>query len=71
MGLYPKALEEETHESDQGDSEFADLFDNALCCAKAPCRDDPVVSPPGTKGTADPLQKVEYKKRELLGENIH
>ena len=50
---------EETHEDDQGDSEFTDLFDKALCCAIGPCRNNPVVSPPDIEDTADGLQKVE------------
>jgi len=44
-------------DGDQRDSYFTSLLDNALCCAIAPCRDDPVV--------ANCLQKVEYEKREL------
>ena len=56
---------EEAYEGDQGDSEFTNLFDNPLCCAKGPCRDNSVMSPPDTEGTANPLQYVENEKREL------
>ena len=58
-------LGEETHEGDQGYSEIANLFDNALCCAIGPRRDDPVVSPPNIEDTASCLQEVEYEEREL------
>ena len=53
----------ETHEDDQGDSEFTNLLDNALCCAIWPYRDDPVMSPPDIEDTTNCLQKVEYEKR--------
>jgi hypothetical protein len=46
-------------EDDQGDSEFTNLFDNALCRAIWPGRDDPVVSPPDIEDTASCLHKVE------------
>ena len=62
---HTKTSGEETHEGDQGDSEFTNLFDKALCCAIVPCRDDPVVSPPNIEDTANGLQKIECKKREL------
>jgi hypothetical protein len=52
---HAKTLEEETHEDDQGDSEFTYLLNNALCCAIGPCRDDPVVSPPDTEDTTSCL----------------
>ena len=52
----------ETHEDDQGDSDFTALFDNALYCAIVPCRDDPVVSPPDIEDTASCLHKVECEK---------
>ena len=58
-------LGEETHEGDQGDSDFTNLFDKALCCAIVSGRDDPVVSPPDIEDTTNCLQKVEYEKREL------
>ena len=64
-GDHAKTLGEETHECDQGDSEFTNLCDKALCCAIGPCRDDPVVSPPDIKDTTSCLQKVESEKREL------
>jgi hypothetical protein len=48
---HRETLGEETHEGDQADSEFTNLFDNALCCAIGPCRDDPVVSPPDIEDT--------------------
>jgi hypothetical protein len=50
---HTKTLGEETHEGDQGDSEFTTLFDKALCCAIGPCRDDPVVSPPDIEDTTN------------------
>ena len=55
----------ETHESDQRDSNFTNLLDDALCCAIVPRRDDPVVSPPDVEDAANCLQNVEYEKREL------
>ena len=58
-------LGEETHEDDQGDSEFTNLSDKALCRAIEPCRDDPIVSPPDIEHTTNCLQKIEYEKREL------
>jgi hypothetical protein len=61
-----KTLGEETHEDDQGDSEFTKLCDNALCCAIVPCRDDPVVSPPDIEDAASCLHKVEHEQRELV-----
>jgi hypothetical protein len=60
-----KTSGEETHEGDQGDSEFTNLFDKALCCAIGPCRDDPVVSPPDIGDTTNCLQKFKYENREL------
>jgi hypothetical protein len=60
-----KTLGEETHEGDQGDSEFTNLCDKALCCAIGPFRDDPLVSPPDIEDTANSLPKFEYEKREL------
>jgi hypothetical protein len=62
---HAETLGEETHEDDQGDSEFTNLCDKALCSAIVPCRDDPVVSPPDVEDTTHCLQKVEYEKREL------
>ena len=59
---HAKTLGEGTHEGDQGDSEFTNLFDKALCCAIGPCCDDPVVSPPDIEHTANGLQKIECKK---------
>jgi hypothetical protein len=56
---------QETHEGDQADSEFTNLFDEALCHAIGPRRDDPVVSPPNIEDTTNCLQNVEYEKREL------
>jgi hypothetical protein len=53
---------EETYEGDQGDSEFTNLFDKTLYCAIGPCRDDTIVSPPGTEDTANRLQDVEDEK---------
>jgi len=53
-------------EGDQTDSEFTSLLNKALYCAIWPCRDDPVVSPPDAKDTANCLQKVEYEKREHI-----
>jgi hypothetical protein len=53
---------EETHEGDQGDSDFTNLFDKALCCAIGPCRDDPVMSPPDIEDTTNGLQKIECEK---------
>jgi len=58
--------ERRTHEKDQGDPDFTNLGDKALCCAIVPCRDDPVVSPPDIKDTTNCLQKFEHEKRELL-----
>ena len=60
-----KTIGEETHEDDQGDSEFTNLLENTLCCAVWPCRDNPVVGPPDIKATTNCLQKVEYENREL------
>jgi hypothetical protein len=60
-----KTSGEETHEGDQGDSDFTNLFDKALCCAIVPCRDDPLVSPPYIEDTTNCLQKIECEKREL------
>jgi hypothetical protein len=60
-----KTLGDETHEGDQGDSEFTKLCDNALCCAIGPCRDDPVVSPPDIEETVNCSPKLEYEKRKL------
>ena len=57
---------EETHEGDQGNSEFTRLFDETLCCAIGPCRDDPGVSPPDIEDTTNGLQQVEYEDHELL-----
>jgi hypothetical protein len=48
-----------THERDQGDSDFTNLFDSALCCAIGPCRDDPVMGPPDIEDTTNGLQKIE------------
>jgi hypothetical protein len=62
---HAKTLGEETHEDDQGHSEFTSLFNNALCCAIVPRRHDPVVSPPDIEDTTNCLQKVECEKREL------
>jgi hypothetical protein len=62
---HAKMLGEETHEDDQADSEFTSLFNNSLCCAIGPCRDDPVVGPPDIEDTTSRLQKVKYEKREL------
>jgi hypothetical protein len=62
---HAKTLGEETYEGDQTDSEFTSLFNETLCCAIGPCRDDPVVSPPDIEDTANCLQNVEYEKREL------
>ena len=63
-GSQAKTSGEETHESDQGDSELTNLFDNALCCAIGPCRDNPVVSRPGAEYTATCLQDIEEEKRD-------
>ena len=68
-GLTRKTLGEETYEGDQADSEFTSLLNKALCCAKGPRRDDPVVSPPGIEDTTNCLQKVKYEKRELIVKN--
>ena len=57
--------EKKTHEGDQGDSKFTSLLNKALCCAKGPCRYDPVVSPPDIEDATNSLQEVEYEKREL------
>jgi hypothetical protein len=52
-GSHAKTLGEETYEGDQGDSEFTNLFDKALCCAIGPCCDDPDVSPPDVEDTTN------------------
>jgi hypothetical protein len=57
-----------THEGDQRDTNFTNLLDDALCCAIVACRDDPVVSPPDIKDTADGLQKIEHEEGELSRE---
>ena len=62
---HTRTLGEETHENDQGNSDFTNLLENTLCCAIWPCRDDPVVSPFDIEDTTNCLQKVEYEKREL------
>jgi hypothetical protein len=64
-GSHTTTLGVETHEGDQGDSEVTNLFDKALCSAKVPIRDDPVVSPLDIEDAANCLQKVEREKREL------
>ena len=65
VGLTRKSLREESYEDDQADSEFAKLFDKALCCAIGPYRDGPVVNPFDTEDATSCLQKVENEKREL------
>ena len=60
-GLTRKKLGE-THEGDQGDSEFTCLFNDALYRAIGPYCDDPVVSPPDIEETADCLQDIKYEK---------
>jgi hypothetical protein len=62
---HAKTLGQETHEGDQGDSEFTDLFNNALRCAIGPCRDDPLVDPPDIEDATSCLHYVECEKREL------
>jgi hypothetical protein len=69
LGVYQRVPDaktpgEETYESDQGDPQLTKLLDKALCCAIVPCRDDPVVSPPGPdiKNTTNCLKKVEHEK---------
>ena len=61
----PKTIGEETHKGDQADSKFTNLLDDALRRAIAPCRHDPIVSPPGIEDTTHGLQKVEDEKGEL------
>ena len=56
---------EESYKNDQGDSDFTNLFDDALRCAIGARRNDPVVSPPDIEDTTKCLEKVEYEKREL------
>ena len=62
---HTKTLGEETHENDQGNSDFTNLLENTLCCAIGPWRDDPVVSPPDIEDTTNCWQKAKYEKREL------
>ena len=59
---HTKTLGEETHEDDQGDSEFTNLLDSTLCCAIMPGRDDPVLNPLDIEDTANCLQEVKYEK---------
>lgn len=60
-----KTIREETHQCDQGDSNFADLLDDALHCAIVPLRHDPVVGPPDIENTAHALQEIKREKGEL------
>ena len=62
--------EETTYEGHQRDSKFTDLLDDALRCAIAPYRHDPVVGPPDIKDTTHGLQKVEREKGELSCKNL-
>ena len=59
---------EKTHEDDQ-DSEFTNLFNNALCCAIGPCRDNPIVNTLDVEDTPNCLQKV-ITKGENYRENL-
>ncbi len=59
---HTKTVGEETHEGDQGDSEFTNLLDDALCCAIGSRHDDPVVSLPDIEDTTNCLQNVDYEK---------
>ena len=63
--LHARTSGEETHKGDESNTNITDLFNNALCCAIGPCRDDPVVSPPDIEDTTNCLHKVEYEKTEL------
>jgi len=44
---------------DQGDSEFANLLDDTLCCTIVPSHDDAIVGPPDIEGATYCLQNVE------------
>jgi hypothetical protein len=58
----------DTHEGDQGNPNFTNLLDDALCCAIVPYRDNPVVSPPDIEDTTHGLQKIEHEEGELSRE---
>ena len=54
-----------TYESNQSDPGFADLLNNALCCAIRAHIDDPVVGPSKIEETTYGLQKIICKKEKL------
>ena len=54
-----------TYEGDEGDPKFTDLLDNTLRCAISSRHDNPVVCPPNIEDTAQGLQHIVHKKRQL------
>ena len=61
----PTTAGEGTYEGDEGDLKFTDLLDTTLSCAIFSRRDDPVVGPPNIEDTAQGLQHIVHKKRQL------
>ena len=51
--------------NDQGNPEFTNLLDDALCRTIGTGRDNPVVSPPDIEYTTPGLQDIKYEKGKL------
>ena len=51
--------------NDQGNPEFTNLLNDALCRTIGTGRDNPVVSPPDIEYTTPGLQDIEYEKGKL------
>jgi hypothetical protein len=51
--------------NDQGNPEFANLLDDALCRAIGPSRDNPIVGPSDIEYTTPGLQNIKYEKGKL------
>jgi hypothetical protein len=66
-----KTQGKETYKCDQGDSEFANLLDDTLCCTIGPSHDDAIVGPTDIEDATYCLQDVEYEKGELQCKSIN
>ena len=65
ISLRPEFIRRWDNKSNQANSKFAYLLDDALCRAIGPGPDDPVVSPPHIEYATQGLYNIKYEKGKL------
>jgi len=65
ISLRPEFTGRRDNKNDQGNPEFTNLLDDALCRTIGSGRNDPVVSPPDIEYTTPGLQNIKHEKRKL------